>query len=490
MSDPHDIFVSYAHVDNEILPGEAQGWVTQFIATLEVYLRQKLGRREHYSLWRDPELAGNVPLTPEIIDTLKASQILLLILSPGYLASRWCLDELETFVKTYGVESGRIFVIERDKLGEGERPKSITDLKGYAFWVVDKHQRGVTRTLGTPATISYRADYFRQVEDVAIQLVQCIKRLRVQNVVSSGSVQGLLSPTKPVTEASQIKAAVGAVMIKATVYVAPVPDSLQLQRSDFIRALKQHHIAVLPKSNRVNYATFQQEMETDLAKSQYFIQLLDVNAYMGLVNAQYQIAKQQGLAVMQWRAPELDIDQVKDATHQMLLRGQHVMVSDLVNFQQYCLKKLFPKKTESPPEIATHAEQKIIFINVGQEDRELAEKVSQQLSAHGHFCLLPMTPDERTQPAEIRRDMEQNMYHCDALLLLYDSSPMTQVRQFLMQSWRMRAQRGRPLPTAVCISSKNQDDNLSAMAKNLRLLRCTSPFPAECVEAFLQGGEL
>ena len=50
MSNPHDIFVSYAHVDNELLSGETDGWITQLISTLEVYLRQKLGRREKFTL--------------------------------------------------------------------------------------------------------------------------------------------------------------------------------------------------------------------------------------------------------------------------------------------------------------------------------------------------------------------------------------------------------------------------------------------------------
>lgn len=486
MSNPHDIFVSYAHVDNEVLPGEAQGWVTQFIATLEVYLRQKLGRREHYSLWRDPELSGNKPLTPEIIETVKESQIFVLILSPGYVASTWCLDELATFVKTRGVDTGRVFVVERDKLAEDERPRVLTDLKGYAFWVADKQQQGVTRTLGTPATITYRADYFRQVEDMAIQLVRCLKQLRKkQNTTSPNfSPQTLFGTTGDalVEEESPVEST-----ISATVYVAPVPDTLQLERNDLIRVLNQHQITVLPANNRINYSTFKQEMEADLALSQCFVQLLDGSSNMGLVNAQYQIAKQQGVEVMQWRSSELDLDAVADEEHSKLLRGQHVMASDLVNFQQYFMKKLLPPIVEEAAEVLPDGEQKIIFINVGNEDRALAEKVSKQLSAHGHFCLLPLTPDEKSKPADIRRDMEQNMRYCDALLLLYDSSPLTQIRQFLMQSWRMRAQREKSLPTAICISPNNQDENLSAMAKNLRLLRCTSPFPAECVEAFLDG---
>ena len=486
MSNPHDIFVSYAHVDNDCLPGEDEGWVTQLIAALEFYLRQKLGRREKYSLWRDPELPGNVPLTPEILETVRESEIFLLILSPGYISSSWCLDELAAFVEKRGVDSGRVFVVERDKLAAGEKPAVLEDLLGYAFWVADKQQSNVFRTLGTPAMQEYRSAYFRQVEDLAIELVSTIKQIRQ---AAPAPQNFFYSPPQELANAEQPAALVADEPTDlATVYVAPVPDSLQLVRNDFVRVLNQHRIEVLPVSNRVNIGSFQQEMQADLQKSRCFIQLLDASANMGLVSAQYQIAKQVDIDVFQWRSSDLALSSISDDDHLALLRGQHVMASDLVNFQQHLLKRIFPPEPIAEPEIEPATDQQIIFINVGNEDRALAEKVSHQLMAHGHFCVLPVTPDERSRPADIRKDMERNMRDCDSLLLLYDSSPITQIRQFLMQSWRMRAQRDKPLPTAVCISPKNQDDSLSAMANNLRVLRCAEnvPFPAECVEAFLE----
>ena len=461
MSNPHDIFVSYAHVDNELLSGETDGWITQLISTLEVYLRQKLGRREKFTLWRDPELPGNLPLTPEILDTVRKSEIILLVLSPGYVSSTWCLDELSAFVKVRGVDSGRVFVIERDKLPESDRPIVLADLKGYAFWVADKQQSGVVRTLGTPAMVSHRADYFRQVEDLAIELVGKLKQIRRGEQFTPGPAADNVVPPQNFfySPPETVNDSTGSASIEtslATVYVAPVPDTLQLERNDFIRVLNQHRIEVLPQSNRINYSTFQQEMEAGLERSQCFIQLLDGSGNMGLVNAQYQIAKQSDIEVLQWRSAGLIVDGVSDADQLELLRGQHVMASDLVNFQQHLLKRLFPPEPAVASEELPKTEQKIIFINVGNEDRALAEKVSKQLSAHGHFCLLPITPDERSRPADIRKDMEHNMRYCDALLLLYDTSPITQIRQFLMQSWRMRAQRDNPLPTAVCISPNNQ----------------------------------
>jgi hypothetical protein len=65
----YDVFVSYAHVDNVPLEGADKGWVTIFIKNLENYLARKLGRN-CASIWIDHNLAGNAPLTPEIMNAL------------------------------------------------------------------------------------------------------------------------------------------------------------------------------------------------------------------------------------------------------------------------------------------------------------------------------------------------------------------------------------------------------------------------------------
>jgi len=42
----HDIFVSYAHVDDEAPPGVDHGWVRTFVAGFKGYLAKEIGRRE------------------------------------------------------------------------------------------------------------------------------------------------------------------------------------------------------------------------------------------------------------------------------------------------------------------------------------------------------------------------------------------------------------------------------------------------------------
>ncbi len=78
-------------------PGVEEGWVSTLINGVKIRLAQGLGRSEVYSLWKDHLLSPHTPLTPEIIRIVKNSAILILVLSPGYLAAPWCLKELQAF---------------------------------------------------------------------------------------------------------------------------------------------------------------------------------------------------------------------------------------------------------------------------------------------------------------------------------------------------------------------------------------------------------
>src|SRR5262245_55172399 len=100
--DQPDIFVSYAQVDDKAVPGVTTGWVSYLVQTLEVVLARHLGRREAFELWMDHQLSINAELTPEIQCKVRNSAVLIVILSPGHLASQWCQDELNWFLQEIG----------------------------------------------------------------------------------------------------------------------------------------------------------------------------------------------------------------------------------------------------------------------------------------------------------------------------------------------------------------------------------------------------
>src|SRR5687768_12886960 len=71
----HDVFVSYAHLDNQ---GET-AWVSTLVRHLETDLRQRLGTQD-LRIWIDEHLDGNRPLTPEIMRSIQRSATLLIVM--------------------------------------------------------------------------------------------------------------------------------------------------------------------------------------------------------------------------------------------------------------------------------------------------------------------------------------------------------------------------------------------------------------------------
>jgi len=72
----YDVFVSYAHVDNDVLPGVEDGWVTTLVRCIKTRLAQILGRSDNYSLWVDNELSGNVSISQQITAAVRDSATL------------------------------------------------------------------------------------------------------------------------------------------------------------------------------------------------------------------------------------------------------------------------------------------------------------------------------------------------------------------------------------------------------------------------------
>lgn len=122
-----DIFISYAHVDKH--------WVDLFVPLLEQRVNQAVGRAKPERLWKDNRFSGNEAISPAIAAQLAQTQCLVSILSPGYLASPWCMQaELATFYAQVGDHSGRIFAVELEALAPEHKPAAIASVLGYRFW--------------------------------------------------------------------------------------------------------------------------------------------------------------------------------------------------------------------------------------------------------------------------------------------------------------------------------------------------------------------
>jgi hypothetical protein len=191
----HSIFISYAWVDNEVLPGADNGWVSTFVDGLQKHLARELGRRdEAQRLWLDYEqMRGNDSVTSEILANLEASRTLVLILSNGYLASDWCLQELDAFVKKLGTESGRIFVVQMSQVDQ-EEPEALRDLVKYSFCYEDKKTREPC-TRWFPDIDTTDREYSWAQQRLARDLAAKLREL-LQSEDATDSIQSVTIPDK------------------------------------------------------------------------------------------------------------------------------------------------------------------------------------------------------------------------------------------------------------------------------------------------------
>ena len=177
----HDLFISYAHIDNQPLTVELQGCVTRFHATLSAQLSMRLGSVAR--IWRDDKLRGNDVFADEIEQQFGRTALLVSVLTPRYLASDWCRRELTGFCTEFGRSGGlaqankqRVFKVVKTPVDDSAGlPASLRDTKGYDFFT---DCDGAPLELDPAYGVKYSEGYFRLVAVLSWELAQLLKVLQ------------------------------------------------------------------------------------------------------------------------------------------------------------------------------------------------------------------------------------------------------------------------------------------------------------------------
>lgn len=137
-----DVFISYAHLDNE--GGANPGWVNRLHEVLDGVLSQRLGHKAR--IWRDDKLSGNDIFGAEIVAQLPGTAVMLSVLSPRYVESDWCLREAATFCEVAQQPPGltinrksRVFkIIKLPPDSEAPLPAPMRETLGFNFYIRSK----------------------------------------------------------------------------------------------------------------------------------------------------------------------------------------------------------------------------------------------------------------------------------------------------------------------------------------------------------------
>lgn len=188
----HDIFISYASVNNLKPENDKPGWVTNFRVKLEKELVSRIGR--DLKIWMDEkDIAVGDKFSDEILGGVETSAILLIILSETYLDSEWCTTEIKTFLEqvsrmkksdSVGFSGfNRIFVVRFENVNiDGDNfPSELKHLQNIDFFNVDEKNKRVY-TLGWPQLLTtdpYYQKYMNKLMDLGADLVNQLKKLKI-----------------------------------------------------------------------------------------------------------------------------------------------------------------------------------------------------------------------------------------------------------------------------------------------------------------------
>ncbi len=204
MNFEQNLFISYAHIDNEPLsPGE-KGWITRFHATLKAILSMRLGREA--KIWRDEKLRGNDVFSDEIVAQFRQSALLMSIVTPRYLNSDWCTREANEFCQSAERNGGlvignksRVFKVIKTPVEEqGPLPPQMKDLLGFEFFIV---KDDAPLELDPDFGPEYSQLYKQKVALLAQDIAQALKSLQASEGpaphIHSNDQCEAPAPTKP-----------------------------------------------------------------------------------------------------------------------------------------------------------------------------------------------------------------------------------------------------------------------------------------------------
>ena len=261
----HDLFISYAHIDNQPLTAEQQGWVTRFHATLAAQLSMRMGSVAR--IWRDDKLRGNDVFSNEIEQQFGRTALLVSVLTPRYLASDWCRRELTGFCAEFGRSGGlapankqRVFKVVKTPVGDvAGLPAPLRDTKGYDFFT---DCDGAPLELDPAYGVKYSEGYFRLVAVLSWELAQLLKVLQAPAANDAGPPVAQL-PAHPARADADAGATPGANNDSAglpttpaavagddqrpVVYLAECTADRREVRSMLDAELKLHGVRVLPE---------------------------------------------------------------------------------------------------------------------------------------------------------------------------------------------------------------------------------------------------
>jgi class 3 adenylate cyclase len=385
-----DVFVSYA-------PDLDANWVASFSSRLKQSLGGRLNRE--ISMWP----AGGIEPGSDkhALEAIARSTAMAVLVSPGYLSSQRCRQELDAFLAQSGAvpPKERIVVVEA---GEGvdrsQWPAALQNFRTQRFRATVVKEGASP----SPADDSPTA-FYKKLDALSTELTEKL--------------------AQKTADSEQADA-------RPAVFLAEVPENAVETREEVKRYLAQMGFRVFPETwYGPSREEFRDAMLRDLQRCRVFAQFLgDPPAAPArdlppdFISLQFEIAKEAEAQTFRWRSRELKANEVKDEAYKKVLLSPDVRSQSLEDAKQE-IEKLANRSQST-------RKQPFILFRASGTDEALALKVLERLR--------PIADRHNMgyEVADLYGDDDEVLGSADygGLLILYGSCEPKWVRNKLKES--------------------------------------------------------
>ena len=423
----NDVFISYAHIDDQSLIEDKKGWISNLHRALNIRVGQLLGKQP--KIWRDAKLDGNDFFGDKLVDRLESVGLVVSVLSPRYTKSDWCIKEVKEFFraseKSGGARIGnksRVLKVIKTPVALEEHPGEIQDTLGYEFFTTDP-ATGRPQELDQGLGAEAERKYWAKLDDLAYDIAELLKALAAED---GGGTSTL------------------AAQDQGTVYVAETSFDLKEQREEVKRDLQRQGFEVLPDSQPPFVAAELEEfVRGDLAGCRMSLHMIGQNygfvpdgATESMVAIQTELAIERGkddkdFIQLVWIPPGQEVEDERQRefierlqTDPRIHQGGDLLEVPLVDFQTFMYGKLEPdeqaeEEDERDAGVSANLEDDDltrIYLICDQRDVDSTMDLEDLLFDRGFEVIVPIFDEDETQA---RMDHEENLRECDVALFYY-----------------------------------------------------------------------
>lgn len=480
----YDVFVSYAHADNEKPEGAKAnyGWVT----TLAHNLNTGPGHY-HKNLFTDHRLKPGDAFSDDLLMKVKGSTLLLLLLSQNYIDSEWCGKELDHFVHTHANDLDKpadVFVVELSPFETFKTfrrvPANIENLRKRLIHAKFWHQ---PLNVSAPLLAGYPSPqesvlegerwYWQSLQELRNAIDFRLRALRCD----------LPSPVvvRP-PSASPVCSQQSATHL-GTVLLADTTDDLVRLRSAVKAALEPEGIMVLPEGDYLGLTPeeFKTEFALDLARCDLFVQMLSTTVgrtgkgfTAPLPQLQFDGAVAAKLPILQWCERLPGPGDIVDPRHAGLFNTAYLRATNRTAFEREILEQLRAIKQAAERARAAKAEpipaaaQKLIFIDDIAGEPDLNRRLHAILqSANYGIRSLPKVMGKSEGKNEI--DIAQVLKPCRAGITVFaDRAKRNTVYNQLIRFFNQIAASRLPVARwGICVTPDTAECDIGIPSDNL-----------------------